>query len=482
MLGEGGLGSVFLAKHLQLGDFRAIKRVPKASTEYASFLREVQILKELRHPGIPILYDIEECSDYGYLIEEYIVGNSIYTLVNQLGYLEEIKAVSYGIQLCQIISYLHSYQICPILYLDLQPKNIFISDDKIKLIDFNRAMLFSEANTAGERYGTVGFAAPEQYTREYLDERTDIYAIGMILYYLCIGNQKFQTPDDAGGPAFENGDSDMQTWEGISRELRSIILTCLSEQKEERFETVEILEKKLEKLIEHSQCKENPSLTVSFVGSKAGAGTTHLVVSLLSYLYQKNISCLFDEQNLSGMVLKLARYQQIPISRPGELYIFGMAFLPHMGEQVKKQVAEYEVVLKDFGSDIGGARNTDADAVVLVSGGKSWEWADCVAAARELRQKKNFCIVWNFLDRSKTIWLPEEIKSEVQFCVPYFPDMFRKDAVRDSFLEELWAYVKRDTGGWNETKFFGKGVLSIFRRRIGHGGLWALLRKWVRHI
>ena len=472
VIGEGSLGCVFLAKHLQLGDFRAIKRVPKASGEYASFLREVQILKELRHPGIPILYDISESSDYGYLIEEYIAGNSIYSLVNQLGYFEEEKAVSCGIQLCGIMSYLHSYKICPILYLDLQPKNIFISNDTVKLIDFNRAMLFSEANGAGERYGTVGFAAPEQYTGEYLDERTDIYAIGMILYYLCTGT--YQNT--------EVQNSDTEAWSRISRELREIILTCLREQKEERFETVEILKEKLEKLVEHSIHQRKPSLTISFVGSKAGAGTTHLVVSLLSYLYQKNISCLFDEQNLSGMVLKLARYQQIPIIRPGELRIFGMTFLPHMGEQVKKQVGEYAVVLKDFGSDISGARDMDADAVVLVSGGKSWEWADCVAAARELRQKRNFCIVWNFLDRNKCFCLPEELKNDTQFGAPYFPDMFRKDAVRDSFLEELWTYVKQDAKGWNETEFFGNENLSAFRKRIGHGGLWALLREWGRHI
>lgn len=463
ILGRGSLGCVFLAKHLGLDELRAIKRVPRVNGEYDSFLKEAHILKELRHPGIPIVYDIEEDSDYGYLIEEYAFGDSVFALVKELGRLEEMKVVSYGIQLCQIISYLHSYKFCPILYLDLQPKNIFVSDDKIKLIDFNRAMLFSEANDSGKRYGTIGFAAPEQYTDGVLDERTDIYAIGMILYYMSSGRYPKQHEEIS--------------LEQIHEGLGAVIRTCLKENKEERFESVDMLEERLKELTEDAAHTKNPSLRISFAGSKAGTGTTHLVVSLLSFLYQKNISCLYDEQNPSGMVVKLARYQNIPISCPGELYIFGMAFKPYVGENVETRSGEYAVILKDFGSDIRRAGNTDADAVVLVSGGKSWEWADCVNAVRLLHQKQKFCIVWNHLDRQKQKVLPEELKGEIQFSMPYFQDVFRGSAERDSFLEEFWAYLKKDVGGWKKERLFGEKVRSIFRKRIGHGELWEFHRK-----
>ena len=445
---------MFLARHLSLDGLRAIKRVPKVSEEYDSFLREAYILKELRHPGIPIVYDIEEDSEYGFLVEEYITGESIFNLVNRLGGLEEMKVVSYGVQLCQIISYLHSYQFCPILYLDLQPQNIVVEDDKVKLVDFNRAMLCTEANDSRRRYGTVGFAAPEQYTQEELDERTDIYAIGMILYFMCTK----MIPEHQEKPCLEQ----------LGKPLREVLSICLQEKKEERYESVDMLEEALRALTDKATCEKRPSLIINFAGSKAGTGTTHLVVSLLSYLYQRNISCLFDEQNQSGMVLKLARYQHIPICSPGEIFIFGMAFCPYVGECVERRVGTYEVVLRDFGADVRRAGIMEANAVVLVAGGKSWEWQDCVEAVCWLKKQKKCCVVWNHMDRRKQRrqqqFLPADMRKEVQFCMPYFPDVFERNGVRDSFLGELWEFLKKDTGRWENTTSYGRGIRSIFRK------------------
>ncbi|MDO4294782.1 MAG: serine/threonine-protein kinase [bacterium] len=463
-LGSGSTGCVFLARHLGLNGLRAIKRVPKSSEEYGSILKEALLLKDLRHSGIPIVYDIEEDSRYGYLIEEYVIGESIFALVNRLGHLEEMKEISYGIQLCQIISYLHSYKICPILYLDLQPKNIFICNDNVKLIDFNRAMLFSEANHhASLRYGTVGFAAPEQYGRERLDERTDIYAIGRILYYLSSG--KYQ------------GEEELERVEGMSTPFWEIITLCLKEEREERFASAALLESRLSELIRGSAVCRTPSLTIGFVGSKAGAGTTHLVMSLLSYLYQRNISCLFDEQNSSGMVVKLARYQKIPVCRTSEIPIFGLPFLPFFGENVERSAGVYDVVLQDFGSDRKRAENASVQALVLVTGGKRWEWAECMEAAETLRKKQKFCIVWNHLDMTHKHMLPEELRKEVQFAMPYYAELFRPDERRDSFLKELWAYLAGEEGGWKTRSFSGNRLKSIFRKQVERGGLWEFLRK-----
>ena len=108
MIGTGRSGTVWLAVHLGLEEYRAIKCILRRGTNYETVRREALILKNLRHPAIPIVYDLEEDQDYLYLIEEYLRGASLYTLVCKQGVLWEADAVRYGIQLCQLVQFLHS--------------------------------------------------------------------------------------------------------------------------------------------------------------------------------------------------------------------------------------------------------------------------------------------------------------------------------------------------------------------------------------
>lgn len=84
ILGTGRAGTVFLAVHLGLEEYRAIKRVPKSFLTFERLRHEALVLKELRHPGIPIIYDVEEDEFYSYLIEEYLEGDKRQTLANAI--------------------------------------------------------------------------------------------------------------------------------------------------------------------------------------------------------------------------------------------------------------------------------------------------------------------------------------------------------------------------------------------------------------
>ena len=77
-LGNGRSGTVYLAYHVELEEYRAVKVVPKSLADYDTFRKEALFLKTLRHPGIPIVYDVEEDTGYSYLIEEYLEGESLY--------------------------------------------------------------------------------------------------------------------------------------------------------------------------------------------------------------------------------------------------------------------------------------------------------------------------------------------------------------------------------------------------------------------
>ena len=160
-LGSGRSGTVYLAYHLELEEYRAVKMVPKSMADYETFRKEALFLKTLRHPGIPLVYDVEEDSGYSYLIEEYLEGESLYALVKRAGSLSMKTAVDIGIQVCRLIQFMNTAE-KPILYLDLQPKNLIVCREQVRLTDFDHAQYEKDAGEPGERYGTVGFAAPEQ--------------------------------------------------------------------------------------------------------------------------------------------------------------------------------------------------------------------------------------------------------------------------------------------------------------------------------
>jgi serine/threonine-protein kinase len=166
---------------------RIIKKILKKSIHHSSFYSEINILKNIKHPNIPIIYDQYEDDEAFYIVEEYIDAPNLMEHIKENGLVSELKAVDIGIKLCEIISFLHCQKPIPILFLDIQPKNILIKEDKIFLVDFGNSYYLNEAGKRNLLLGTPGYAAPEQYKYQKLDERTDIYGIGAVLYFMVTG-------------------------------------------------------------------------------------------------------------------------------------------------------------------------------------------------------------------------------------------------------------------------------------------------------
>jgi hypothetical protein len=331
---------------------------------------EAELLKKLRHPGIPIIYDLEADSNYYYLIEEYLDGESLHALIEREGCLTRARLIQWGIQLCQIIYYLHSFEPNPILYLDLQPGNILICRETLKLIDFDQAVFASLAGNLRLRYGTRGFAAPEQYTGETLDVRTDIYAIGALLYYMGAGH-------------FPEGE-DMQQ-PNMNGELAAIIGRCLRRQKEARYQSVqEVLEALMQ--LNAGAFTENglPLLKIAAAGSRGGVGVTHVAMSAACWLTRRGVSCLYREKNTSGAVRKMAAYRGGVPDRCG-IYGFGdLAVKPWYGQNVRLEQPHFDVVIDDFGTGLQTVSLQDYALVLLVCGTGEWELEDTVQALRHL--------------------------------------------------------------------------------------------------
>ncbi len=196
-LGRGGMGTVFLAEHLQLQSILAIKEVcsPGESDEerqatLEQYQREARFLVQLNHPNLPKVTDAFVENDRFYLVMEYIEGVTLEARLKERGGrpLPVIQVIEWGLQIADVLAYLHN-QNPPIIFRDLKPANVMVKpDNTIRLIDFGIARRFQlGAVHDTSLFGSVGYSPPEQFGRQQTDARSDIYAFGVTLHQMLTG-------------------------------------------------------------------------------------------------------------------------------------------------------------------------------------------------------------------------------------------------------------------------------------------------------
>lgn len=445
VLGRGRSGTVYLARHRDLEEYRAIKRVSKACEDHGEFRREALILKSIRHPGIPIVYDLEEDEQYSYLIEEFLEGDSLYALVSDMGHFSKAMTVLYGIQICHLVSILHSARPNPILYLDLQPKNLLVCHGTVKLIDFDHSVHLNEAEHLTRRYGTVGCAAPEQYSGDILDERTDIYAIGAVLHYMLTG----EYPGEGQALSKIMGD----------RSLARIIRTCLQEDKARRYQSADQLCEALEavwgRILRQRKRKQGnygddqiSSLTVAVAGIRQGAGATHTAMGLTAHLRRSGISAMYQEKNDSGAVRQFASCVGAQADRFGIFMIRGIPMLPEYGQSVKLEPHPYRVVVQDWGTGWQAFLQEPADGYLLVCGAKPWEWETTRDAVFSLGVHPGLAVIYNHFCGQLFLKLPGPAGETPCFLMPYCSDpLVSTKKVRRVYDALLRTWAVKATGG-----------------------------------
>jgi eukaryotic-like serine/threonine-protein kinase len=161
-----------------------------------SFQREAHMLVDLSHPNLPRIYDQFAEGRRWYLVMDFIEGQTLEELLNitnQRLPLEQVLHI--GIELCTVLDYLHT-RYPPIIFRDLKPSNIMLTpDEHLYLIDFGIARHFKPGQTKDTiAFGTLGYAAPEQFGKAQTTPRADIYSLGAILHQLITGNDPSVTP------------------------------------------------------------------------------------------------------------------------------------------------------------------------------------------------------------------------------------------------------------------------------------------------
>lgn len=193
-LGSGGSGKVYRAYDKHLKCDRAVK---KFKAEDDVWKKELDMLKELRHPLLPMITDSMEEGEERYLVMEYIEGKNLEEYVRERGRIAQEQAVKWAIELAEVLIYLHERS-SPVIYRDMKPSNIMVDTyGKIRLVDFGTAWMRYQEKDNVLRAGTYGYAAPEQLSEkgmDEVDERSDIYGLGAVLYYMLTGDNLSEPP------------------------------------------------------------------------------------------------------------------------------------------------------------------------------------------------------------------------------------------------------------------------------------------------
>ena len=194
LIGEGGMGNVYLGEHLSIGRKVAIKvlRPELASNQEirSRFKNEASVMAHLQHPGIVSLFDYVEEDDGLYLIMELVEGEEITDLLKKLNEPLSIKrAKDIMLKVLNAFAYAHK---SGIVHRDVKPSNILITgNEEIKVLDFGIAKLVGDSQfnltKTGTQVGTVYYMSPEQVKAQELDQRSDIYSLGVTFYELLAG-------------------------------------------------------------------------------------------------------------------------------------------------------------------------------------------------------------------------------------------------------------------------------------------------------
>ena len=241
-IGAGGMGEVYLAEDTKLDRHVALKFLPSDCCRdegiRARFQREAQAAAKLNHPNI---VDIHEVSDYRgrpFIAMEYVEGLPLNTHIKEeapaLG-----KTVELAIQICEGLAKAHE---AGIVHRDIKPANILIDrDGRARILDFGLATIkgVDKLTKTGSTMGTLSYMSPEQTRGEVLDERSDIFSFGVVLYEMITGQLPFKGDHEPAvifAIGFEDPEPLARYKTGVPNELQRIVSKALAKSKDERYQ------------------------------------------------------------------------------------------------------------------------------------------------------------------------------------------------------------------------------------------------------
>jgi serine/threonine protein kinase len=297
-IGAGGMGEVYRARDPRIGRDVAIKVLPAAFSmdqeRLIRFEREARSAGVLNHPNILAIHDVGTHDGTAYVVSELLDGETLRDRL-KLGALPVRKAIDLGIQIAQGLAAAHEHGI---VHRDLKPENLFVTGDgRLKILDFGLAKLTrpnpvgtAQANAPtlqadtgpGEVWGTVGYMSPEQARGNPVDQRSDIFSLGAILYEMLSGKRAFQgaSPADTVSAILKEDPRDLtEIVEAIPPALERVVRHCLEKSPAERFQSTRDLAFGLAEISGVSRAQAAPvGKSKSSIYARLGAAAVGLLV------------------------------------------------------------------------------------------------------------------------------------------------------------------------------------------------------------
>ncbi|MDE6960936.1 MAG: Stk1 family PASTA domain-containing Ser/Thr kinase, partial [Lachnospiraceae bacterium] len=245
-VGVGGMAEVFKGKDHKLNRFVAVKVLKEEFRENGGFIKkfkeEAQAAAGLAHPNIVNVYDVGDERGIYYIVMELVEGITLKNYIERKGRLTVKEATSIAIQMSAGLEVAHNNQI---VHRDIKPQNIIISrEGKVKVTDFGIAKATTSQTTTSAAMGSVHYASPEQARGGYVDHRSDIYSLGVVLYEMVTGRVPFDG-DTAVTVAVKHLQEEMVAPTTYNSEipfsLEQIIRKCMEKSPDRRYQDIEDL-------------------------------------------------------------------------------------------------------------------------------------------------------------------------------------------------------------------------------------------------
>jgi serine/threonine protein kinase len=298
-LGGGGMGNVFRAVDKKLNEEVALKLIrPEIALDKATlerFHNELKVARKISQRHVGRMYELMEANGRHFITMEYVAGQDLRALTRQTGRLTISKAVSIAVEVCEGLAEAHRLGV---IHRDLKPSNIIIDKQgNARIMDFGIARSIHGKSLTGEGIiiGTPEYMSPEQVEGKDVDQRSDIYSLGIILFEMVTGRVPFEgdTPFTIGVKhKSEKPQNPKILNPQIPDDLGRLILKCLAKDREARYPSAEALRLDLQKIektlpsTDSTPTRKRPltsrTITVDFQVKKAIIPALGLVVLILA--------------------------------------------------------------------------------------------------------------------------------------------------------------------------------------------------------